>query len=461
MSFNVTLYSNFKKPDSSTKLPGGGSDFSCNIVESCGIINPTISFNQGNSWNPHSYNYARISTWGRYYWIEEWTYVQGRWYATMSVDVLASWKSEILSLDEYVVRSSSQSNGAIFDNRYPATSQISEYINSSHVWPQPSLLSGSYVVGVQGKNSTSVGGIGYYNTTAGMLNTLIDHMMGSSDWITKPEEISDDLLRCLVNPMKYISSIMWFPIAPWSTSPSAVYAGWWNTMVSLASCDKGFTLGGSLGTIPPHPQSGRGSYLNRAPYTEITVELPPFGRISLDTYGFTAGDDVRYQITVDAISGMGILQLYNSAIGQGPMLQTKIGVDLSVGQSTASNLGAAGSAISAVGKSIASTGHPLDGFVGWVAGGIGNALNTINPELNVVGQNGGVDIYSAISLLKVVHHLVTDEDNLHFGRPLCKKVNLGSLSGFCQVEGFDTNIGCTNREHTMIKQLMERGIFIE
>lgn len=462
MAFRVTLYEGFNKPDNSTKTPVGGASYDCLAVEPCSIIAPSISFNQGNAWNPTLYNYAYIPDWKRYYWVTDWTYTAGRWYAALAVDVLSSWKSDILDLDEYVIRSASQSNGFITDNMYPATSQTREYINSTFVWPKPTLSQGAYVIGIMGKNTSTVGGVSYYVSNAAFLNTLMEHMMGNTDWIGKVDEISDDLLRCLVNPTQYITCVNWFPVAPWGSGTSQVFAGWWNTGVGLPPCDNAPVLNVNLGTVPEHPQAGRGDYLNKSPYTEITVEIPPFGRFSLNPDTFHAGHDVRAYITMDAISGMGSLQLYSDVIGEGMMSQCKIGVSLSVGQSQASALGAAGGTLLTSPAAIAQV--PAVGidraFLGF-ANGIGNAIQTVHGEVNCIGQNGGTAMYQQQATLKVVHHLIVDDDRLHMGRPLCKKVNLGSLSGFTQVSHFDSNIGCYKSEHDMIKNYLEGGIFIE
>lgn len=463
MSFNVTLYSGFSKPDNSTKRPSSGTDFPCNIVESCGVITPRISFAQGNDWNPSNYNYARVPAWNRYYWITEWTFDHGRWYASMQVDPLSSMKDEILSLDEYVSRASSRYDSNAVDNMYPTTVSATKLSQQKHIWQATGLSDGAYVIGVLGNNKTTVGGVAYYIASASNLNTLTEHMMTDTSWIGSVEEISDELLRCLVNPMQYITSIMWFPFRPWNSgSSSPVYAGWWNTGVGLTDCsDSAPFIGGSLGTITSHPQSSRGNYLNYSPYTEIFVEIPPFGKFSLDPFKYPPGSDLRYSIATDAISGMSTLHLYTSVIGDGDMLMCKVGVDLSVGQSTSSSLGAAGSAIAALPRTKAPSWMASPILKEGNQNAIGDALTALNPEMNVVGQNGGTAIYKQPACLTVIHHNIVNEDNNHLGRPLCQRVNLGSLSGYVQVLNFDTNLPCTITEKNMIKNYMEGGVFIE
>lgn len=474
MSFNVTLYSNFAKPDNSLRIPSEGTDFPCDVVEPCGIITPSISFAQGSAWNPSSYTYARIADWGRYYFIRDWTFTQGRWYAAMEVDALASFRSSILSREEYVTRSASQSDGTIVDNFYPATSQVTKGYSQTFVWEATGLSDGAYVIGVLGDNDTTTGGVAYFVTGANFLNNLMNHMLSDTGWIGTVPDISSELLKCLVNPTQYLTSVMWFPVVPWDDGgTSLVHAGWWSTGVGMPPCSRSsLNLGGLLGTVPNHPQSGRGSYLNKAPFTEIYAEILPFGRIALSPDIFPGGSDVRYSINIDPISGMGVLHIYNQQIEEGYMLQAKIGVDLSVGQSNASMLSAAGASLSSISSSLSESpvpyvmgGAALGGYaktgVKGLTSDIGNALTVSHPQISTIGQNGGCALYQQPASLTTIFHHIVDEDNDHMGRPLCKKKTLSSLSGFVLTKDFDTNIPCTLAEKNLIKGYMDTGAFIE
>lgn len=463
MAFNIILFS-YSKPDNSTRFPSGGDTYPCLAVEPMSVINPSISFNQGNAWNPTAYNYAYIPDFRRYYWVGDWTCTTGRWYTSLTVDPLASWKSEILSLDEYVIRSASKHDGTIIDSMYPATTQLRNVISTSNPWPATTLDTGTFVLGMIGNPAGATGGTGgvkYYVARSNQMNALMNKMLASTEWIGSVEELSDNLLKCLVNPTQYITSVMWFPIEPWETGSEQVWAGWWNTLVSIAPYKNAPLMGGSLGVVPTHPQASRGSYLNKSPYTTITIEFPPFGRISLDPDIFTSGTDVRYQILLDPISGMATLQIYAGSIGNGIMLQAKIGVSLSVGQSNSSIAGALGSVYSRASDVAGSLKNGLDQTIFKAAGAIGDAVHTVAGDVNMLGYVGGVESYKLPATMVTRHRYVVESDTMHLGKPLCQKVKLSSLSGFTQVKNFDSNIGCTSTEHEMIKRYLEEGIFIE
>ena len=95
MGFTVNLYT-LSKRDNSTKRPtGNGTQFSCIIKSGSGILHPTISLDLGKTNDPSQYNYAYIPDFDRYYFIEEWYFDRALWTASLKVDVLATYKTEI------------------------------------------------------------------------------------------------------------------------------------------------------------------------------------------------------------------------------------------------------------------------------------------------------------------------------------------------------------------------------
>ena len=79
---NITLYK-FNKRANSTKRPSGGVKVYGRLNNKCGITAPSVIFSD----DYHTYNYAYIPNFNRFYWVEEWTYSDGVWIAQMAVDV--------------------------------------------------------------------------------------------------------------------------------------------------------------------------------------------------------------------------------------------------------------------------------------------------------------------------------------------------------------------------------------
>lgn len=462
MAFTVVLFSSFYKPDNSTRIPSGGDSFACNAVEPCGVVNPVISFAQGNGWNPSSYNYAQIPEWGRYYYINEWTFDKGRWFASMVSDPMTSFRGAILSREEYVIRSESEYDGDIIDQLYPAKSEFRVVSSQFKPFPYSSLSSGTFVLGVANGRSSSKGGITYYCGSQSDMSELFEFMYSSTDWLNGADidDISNDLLKCLVEPAQFLSSMMWFPLSvdQIKTNVSAyVGAGWWQTDVLLPYVGGTVDLGGKFkrGT---HPQAGRGNYLNYQPYTEFSVYIPPFGNISLNTFKFPVGKDIRFSIQIDTVTGVGTLFLYpdGEPVGSGQVFQAQIGVPIAITTFKSDLLGA----LTSIGSAVGNATNITSAIFGTV-GAVGDAAKLISPDVSVVGSNGNMSVYANNASATAIYKTIADEDIGHHGRPLFKKRLLSSLRGYTQIRDFDTNLPCTLTEQQQIKAYAESGMYIE
>ena len=117
MAFIIELYQCNKKPNS-TKRPTNnvGDPFhivSGIILDGTSITNPVVTIEQTSQYDVRDYNYARIPVFNRYYFITNITTDKNLWILTMAVDVLATYRDDIRSSSQYVLRSASQSDDNI------------------------------------------------------------------------------------------------------------------------------------------------------------------------------------------------------------------------------------------------------------------------------------------------------------------------------------------------------------
>ena len=150
MAITITLYS-FTKRENSTKRPSsGGTDYSCILIDDTSLMNPVFKLEIGS--NPIGKNYAYISDFNRYYFINDITTSNDFWYISCTCDVLASFKTEIGSQTHYVLRSASNYDGAISDTLYPASTTVSSYIDYADSPGDPMKWSNGhcYILGIAG-----------------------------------------------------------------------------------------------------------------------------------------------------------------------------------------------------------------------------------------------------------------------------------------------------------------------
>ena len=90
MAIDITFYTFNKKPNSTRQPPGGGVTYKCNLIEPTSFTAPDIALVVPAK--PTGYNYAFIPEFSRYYFVTDWAFSAGLWRASLSVDVLASFK---------------------------------------------------------------------------------------------------------------------------------------------------------------------------------------------------------------------------------------------------------------------------------------------------------------------------------------------------------------------------------
>lgn len=481
---SVTLYE-FKKRENSTKRPDASATQRTHeavLKMPTSLLNPEISFDFGLKGNPSFYNYAYISDLGnRYYFIRDWTVSEGHiWTAHMEVDVLASWKGSIGASTQYIKRSSYTYDGGIMDNVYPTKQPPQINLSqSASPWSTTSLASGCYVVGIINNKDGGMGAAHYYMFTQDMMNKLLAYMLGGVEWMGTITDISDSLLKVLMNPIQYIVSCIWYPFqidtdSTAVTQLSKTPLGWWELDVPCYQLNTTIKYFQSDVDVAKHPQAGsRGTYLNKQPYTTYTLYYPGVGSMAIDPSLITT-DTLSIQCAVDLIanqarltvSSMGIIAVEFSQIGVPIQLAQMASQALQAiggtiqgiaGMATGAATGAGSALVGAYGASAAS-------FLGMASsffGAIGNAVESAYPQTTKLSANGSIVGLAYPVQLKAIFYLLVDEDNADLGRPLCKARQVSSLPGFQMCMHADIAIAGTAQENQKIKSYMESGYFYE
>ena len=118
------IFYTFTKRINSTAVPAsGGTSYNIILKEDSGLLQPEIFLKWTGSGSPCAFNYVHIPDFQRYYWISNWTYSERQWGASLSVDVLASWKTQIGAAEKYVLRSYAESDPHVLDKLYPAKAE--------------------------------------------------------------------------------------------------------------------------------------------------------------------------------------------------------------------------------------------------------------------------------------------------------------------------------------------------
>lgn len=121
MAFDVTLYITTGDKNRLTKPLSNGKTYSCILKEQADVLAPSIRISTSD--NLSAYNYAHISHYGRYYYIEKLeTTPNGYWVATLKVDPLMTYKDSIKMCTGTITRSETIFDAYLNDPEYKAES---------------------------------------------------------------------------------------------------------------------------------------------------------------------------------------------------------------------------------------------------------------------------------------------------------------------------------------------------
>lgn len=473
----VVNFYNFSKRPNSTKQPAANDATklvlsNVELKDECSFLNPVLLVTRTmvTGFNPTMYNYVYIPGWTRYYNIKDWTYKNAVWEVSLSVDVLASFKSSIGSTSAYVLRSASASDGNIIDTLYPAKPNATiQKANVACAWYNVAPSGGTYVVGILNyEDFYRVGAVSYYALTMAQFNSFLAYLFSNNIYnASSVTEISAGLYKSLFNPFQYIVSCMWFPFSSVAFADPTVNVkniklGYWDTgiqgLVVGAISEKTYVTA----TLPDHPQAAaRGAYLNRAPYTRMTLYIPPFGSIPLDMNYRSIGNYLYSAVQVDHITGMATIRVAISAsssnLDEFNIMTERtgmLGVPIQISQLMPDYVGSIQTITSGIGSLV--TGNILG-----AASSVLSAVETQMPKVSSNGANG-----SFVECLLAPHLIaeflpIADEDNTEFGRPLCSARTLSTLSGYIQCSEDDHAFPCTEPEKTLINQHLKNGFFYE
>ena len=522
MAFNIELYS-FKKKTNSTATPvtGSGIVYSCTPRHSISVMTPVVTIKYDGM---ISANYAYISRYSRFYWVTNIVNTAaGLWQLSLSVDVLASFKDDILNNSEYVARSAVAYNGNIVDNMYPSKSGSYTKMTSAGVPWVDNLFTGCYVIGIINGQTASTGSITYYVMTDTQYSLLLSMLQNrttmasilgivvNDDGIVQGltgclQDISYDVYIAQLNPIQYIVTSVYIPIrlnTIQTAGTKEVVLGKWGMGFNAAYVND-IRLELDLGSIsiPKHPQyNTRGQYLNAPPYSTYSTHFPGFGTIELDGARLSRWSTLSAKCVVDLYNGSGYLYLNTNdpdeKSGCVGILSGSIGVPVPVTQMLATDLKSqlianVAQAVSTVASNVSTLtsgdlsegaknfwnwlnynpnnlgdvmsqgekSQALAGSVDKITSGVVSGIQSI-PTLTLSGSVGGSAALWGEWWLKNEYFLLVDEDLETLGRPLMSIRRLGDLSGFCQCLNTHIQTAGTATETQAVNSMVMNGFFIE
>ena len=121
----ITFYQNQSAPNVIPKVKTKKFERIGTLKNNTSVRNPVIQLKVADYDNARQCNYCYIADFSRYYYIDDIRIVNAIIEISMTVDVLESYKDDILNSTQLVARQENKKNYSIIDNRLPMCSDVS------------------------------------------------------------------------------------------------------------------------------------------------------------------------------------------------------------------------------------------------------------------------------------------------------------------------------------------------
>ena len=469
---SVTCYSDFKKRRNSTKRPTeSGQVVQCCLKEDTSLFEPTFIMTYSGA---YPFDYFK---WGNYYYFlqDVVSVANNMWEVSCTIDVMATWKSDILNTSAYVLYSTNNGVKWLPDSRIPkldngnrATGSIEEIGNMVTLanWAQ-----GTYVLTLAGLANGQAPPTG---ATQMYVCTLSQARMVNEKLMTADETIQNELVNMFGGQMtNAIISLKYFPIKFDSIATNLV------SPVAIGN----WSLGIGLGEPKSPVINGRKHLIFNKPFNDwrkveccrYFLYLPNAGLHELDP-NIIAFSDIWVSYFIDLMGGTITYIVSNMNSDSDGIIYTTSASFCAQLATTVYNDNKAGRLINWGLKA-------LDFYANNVTS---IALNMISPnamgtkplgevfssKFGMAKELSGAGTVEGFGSLLIDRYMETYTEYVGMseipsnmanrkGLPCCKILSLSNCSGYVQTNGISVSTEAPAQYKDMINSYLDGGAFIE
>ena len=467
----------FTKRRNSTAVPNDfDNTYDVVLKDACSYDRPSFVLNE-----PYFLdNYLEWS--GSYYFVTDVIVLRNNLLqVNCQLDVLGTYRAEILGSTQYVAYSSVSGGTWLKDNRLPVLGDA--VVAKQEVTPPFLNTTGDrYILSVLGKNGCAV-----FACSRSQINNLLDHVEGDntqivSDFMNDPaidfssvESGLESLTRIMTqtdllgnafaNAPTCIRGCIWTPLARTNGGTGRIFLGNYDTQVDAWKLYDTTAASALQITIPWHFTDWRRTYCE-----SIYLYLPFVGNINIPTneivgvsqltikYSYTIVDG---SISYEVLAGDQVIGTYGGSCAQ----QIPLGINqvTSVGDIATQMIQGAKDTVS---TAIMGTVPTLETGINAVAAAynVADAAYSTNPT-TIGGQGGGsgAGLDMVIRCVSVAHPTVIEPSAMAatMGVPNMQPLTLSSCSGYCQCVNAHVAADAHMDVLNEIDMFLNSGFFIE
>ena len=472
---NAVFYKTSKRHNSTLQPSGSGAVIDVQLKNGSDIIAPVFLMSLTSM--P---DYSMMVFEGRTYFIIGITSVrENLWEIAAAVDVLATYKSNILGTTAFVLYDST-ANTEIVDSRLAAVKTAVTQRNMVSLDPGLIRTGGTLAVSVVGKNTTST-----YLLTNSQLKELIDstsltRFLGDTfspidDQITG--NLISDVVKSLMslvkgikalierlvtgqNLMDCIKSVTWYPWALYGDGANQkIFLGMMETEIISAPVVYPIE---TLDTVTVQIPWQASDWRRMAPYHNVYLYIPFIGSIHLSNSDIASASSLTILPVINKHTGAYSVQVSTDTGQLIGIYGANTGISIPVG---ASNITPA-QVVNSLMQEGAAVAAGAAGNIGLAASMALSSLTSLTPTVTSIGGGSG----GAASGLDMRVHCTTvfhDTNVLPnsivstIGTPTLAQQSLTGKTGYVRTLGASVSGSMTDTERNMINQLMDGGIYIE
>lgn len=480
MSYTIKC-GNFSKRQNSTKQPDttNWEELEVTLKGGTSIEQPTLTLKH----NFFNYNYVVFRD--RYYFVDDIVALRNDLYeVSLSLDILATYKSEILATTQFVSYSSVSGGAWLADTRIPVLK--STVVGSASTALSFFLNEGYYILSCIGKVGSCLYALSLTNLKALIASIAggnddfeqdainrVDNYFGGQAPATAEEALyalaqvttqNDILGKAYGNAPSCLRSCVYVPfVVPVAGGEPSIYLGNYSTGVPGVVVSAKPVTGSVSVSIPWHFSDWRRGYCE-----QVYLYLPLVGMVSVSSDNLTHTDSItiNYSYTVtdgtvayQVVAGGEIIGSYGGSCA----INYPLGVNqqASAGQVTQSIMQGVAQTVSA-----GITGN----VVGAVAGIAATAYNALDTALTShpscvggIGGGAGSGLSRSVTCYTVAHDTVINPSDMAatMGVPTMKPVLLSNCSGYCQCANAHVELSAPLPEINAVDAWLNSGFYIE
>ena len=484
----ATFYTLTKRKNSTLQPTGSGTDYDVNLKSGTSFISPTFLLNY--SGQP-TFNYAHFE--GRYYFVNDITQIRNDlWEISTLVDVLATYKADILASTQFVSYSSSSTSSWLADTRIPLQKNATVSSNTSSMGAL-FTSGGFYVLSVVGKtgcdlwacDSTHIARIldrvnNWKDDIYDDVFTNHTYQWDASDLGVNFENLSKIITRSGAVGNAYsdapacIRSCIWVPFfaANFAGSSGVINLGQFDTGVTTFKCIPTAYSSATSVSIPWQFSDWR-----RAICEEVYLYLPLVGMISIPSDEIVGQSSITVEWSATATDGCVAYRVVSGSqvigtYGSNCSVNYPIGVSqqASAGEIVQSLISGIQKTVSAGVSSSMSPISMAAAEFSTVATGVVAAYDTLNVAntahnscIGGIGGGAGVGLSLDLKCFTVAHPTVIPPADMKdtMGLPTMKPMALSTLTGYCQCSNAHVSAAATSTELDAIDRYINSGFYIE